>query len=803
MPTFIRFFDTLSLNDLGSVGGKNASLGEMIRGLRRRHIQVPNGFAVTVEAYQAFVRFNQLEDFLQTEISRFRAEEQSLEQTGRRIRQAFLNGEFPQVLLDEIQTAYQTLSESYQSLAVDVAVRSSATAEDLPDASFAGQQESYLNVTGVGGVREAIRKCYASLFTDRAIAYRERQGYDHEQVLLSVGVQKMVRSDLGASGVIFTLDTETGFPDVVVVTGAWGLGECVVQGMVTPDEFLIFKPLLGKVDHQPILSKRLGIKLKKMIYAPDRVGSTQIVDTSREERFGFCLDDARLLKLSQWAVEIEKHYQRPMDIEWALDGESGELFVVQARPETVQSQKALQSIQTFRLKEKGEPLITGLAIGDAIATGKVCLIRSVDDIEQFRPGSILVTTMTDPDWVPIMSKAAGIVTDQGGRTCHAAIVSRELGVPALVGTGFSTRVLKEGQSVTLSCAEGDQGFVYSGILNYETEEQSLTDIPTTVTRMMLNLANPDIAFRWWRLPSAGIGLARMEFIINNAIRIHPMALLQPEKITDEATRLQIAELTRGYAIKSEFFVDQLAYGIARIAASQFPEPVIVRMSDFKSNEYANLIGGPAFEHSEENPMLGFRGASRYYHPNYRPAFELECRAIRKVRETIGLSNVKVMIPFCRTLEEAQKVQEIMASQGLKRGEAGLEMYVMCELPANVVLAEAFAEYFDGFSIGSNDLTQLVLGVDRDSASLTHLFDERNPAVKAMISQVIATAKRLGKKVGICGQGPSDYPDFALFLVEQGIDSMSLNPDSFVSVSQSVHVLEQELGRRQALKPDSL
>lgn len=793
MLEYIRNFETLSLNDLSLVGGKNASLGEMLRTLQQRQIKVPNGFAITVKAYENFVQHNQLAQFISSELAAFRTEQQTLEQTGKRIRQAFLKGKFSAEVAEVIEQAYQQLSEQYQSLAVDVAVRSSATAEDLPDASFAGQQETYLNITGSDDVLVATRKCYASLFTDRAIAYRERQGYDHEQVLLSVGVQKMVRSDIGSSGVLFTIDTETGFPDVVVITGSWGLGECVVQGMVTPDEFLVFKPLLNQSDKVPILSKKVGLKHKKMIYAEDKVGSTVIVDTSREERLQFCLSETDILTLARWAQEIEKHYQRPMDIEWALDGESKELFIVQARPETVQSQKALESIQTFRLKDQGEPLIQGLAIGDAIATGKVCLIRSVEDIDQFRPGSILVTSMTDPDWVPIMSQAAGIVTDQGGRTCHAAIVSRELGVPALVGTGYATRILKDQQTVTLSCAEGDQGFVYQGILNYETESQSLTDIPTTRTKMMLNMANPDVAFRWWRLPSAGIGLARMEFIINNAIRIHPMALLQPEKVTDQAVLDTIRQMTPHYSNKSAYFIDTLAYGIAKIAASQYPEPVIVRMSDFKSNEYANLIGGSFFEVSEENPMLGFRGASRYYSPQYRPAFELECQAIRKVREQMGLKNVTVMIPFCRTLEEAQKVQQIMAEQGLERAQEGLEMYVMCELPANVILAEQFAEVFDGFSIGSNDLTQLVLGVDRDSAALTHLFDERNPAVKAMIAQVIQVAKRLNKKIGLCGQGPSDYPDFALFLVEQGIDSMSLNPDSFVNVCHQVAALEKELG----------
>lgn len=792
MSACIRFFETLSLNDLPLVGGKNASLGEMYRTLRQRQIQVPNGFAITTTGYQQFVEFNQLQSRIESTLEQFRNQQLNLQQAGKLIRQAFLNGRFPDDLRQEVENAYQQLSESYQQLAVDVAVRSSATAEDLPDASFAGQQETYLNIIGSGGVLEATRKCYASLFTDRAIAYREEQGYAHHDVLLSVGVQKMVRSDAGASGVLFTLDTETGFPNVVVITGAWGLGECVVQGSVTPDEFLVFKPLLEKPDFEPIISKRLGSKERKMIYAPDRIGATQIVDTSYLERSQYCLDNATILQLARWACTIEKHYQRPMDIEWAWDGELKELFIVQARPETVQSQKALETLKTYRLEAQQQPLLEGLAVGDAIATGKVCLIKSVEDIDQFVEGSILVTTMTDPDWVPIMSKAAGIITDQGGRTCHAAIVSRELGVPALVGTHIGSKVLKADQAVTLSCAEGDMGFVYAGILEYATETQSLTEIPQTRTQMMLNLANPDIAFRWWRLPTAGIGLARMEFVINNVIRIHPMALLQPEKVTEEADQQEIRNLTRGFGHKADYFVETLAYGLAKIAASQFPHPVIVRMSDFKSNEYANLIGGKYFEGLEENPMLGFRGASRYYHPDYQPAFELECQALRKVREQMGLNNVVAMIPFCRTLEEAIKVKEIMASQGLVQGENGLELYVMCELPANVFLAAQFAEHFDGFSIGSNDLTQLVLGVDRDSHQLTHLFDERNPAVLAAITQIIATAKQCQKKVGICGQGPSDFPDFAAFLVEQGIDSLSLNPDSFIKVAQRIAELEAQL-----------
>lgn len=788
MKQFIRVFDSLSLQDIPLVGGKNASLGEMLRALKSKQVQVPDGFALTVEAYRHFIEANQLEASIHQELQRYQNQEQSLNECGRRIRHRILNAEFPTDLRETIQQAYQDLSEIYGVLAADVAVRSSATAEDLPDASFAGQQESYLNVIGSGSVLESIRKCYASLFTDRAIAYREKQGYAHMDVFLSVGIQKMARSDLGASGVLFTLDTETGFPDVVVITGAWGLGECVVQGMITPDEFIVFKPLLSEPQTNPIISKKVGSKDRKMLYSPDRVGMTTIVETSREERHAFCLQETDILKLARWAVEIEKHYQRPMDIEWAYDGQSQELFIVQARPETVQSQKSAETLKTYRLKNKSNVLLEGLAVGDSIATGNVCLIKDVEDIAQFKEGSILVTTMTDPDWVPIMSKAAGIITDQGGRTCHAAIVSRELGVPALVGTNMGTRVLKHGQAVTLSCAEGDQGFVYAGFLDFETEAQSLTSIPQTQTQLMLNIANPDIAFRWWRLPAAGIGLARMEFIINNVIRIHPMALLHLDQLDDD-TRHQILELTRSYPDKERYFVDQLAYGIAKIAASQHPHPVIVRMSDFKSNEYANLIGGSFFEADEENPMIGFRGASRYYSPEYQEAFKLECQAIRKVREEMGLKNVTVMIPFCRTLAEAEKVQTIMAKEGLHRGKDGLEIYVMCELPANVFLASQFAKVFDGFSIGSNDLTQLTLGVDRDSSKLTHLFDERNEAIKCAIIQVIAAAKAAQIKVGICGQGPSDFPDFAEFLVEQGIDSMSLNPDSFAQVAQTVATLE--------------
>jgi pyruvate, water dikinase len=796
MTTFIRFFNTLSLNDVPIVGGKNASLGEMIRLLSRKNIQVPNGFATTVEAYRHFLEYNHLSEKIQHLIEEFTAGTRTLESTGKSVRNLFLNTQFPEPFIAALETAYSTLSQEYGQDIVDVAVRSSATAEDLPDASFAGQQETFLNITGIGGILDACRKCFASLFTDRAIHYREEKGYDHLEVSLSIGIQKMVRSDLACSGVLFTLDTETGFPNIVTITGAWGLGECVVQGMVTPDEFIVFKPLLEEDEKVPILSKKLGRKDKKMIYAVGGVGTTRIIDTSFEEKYNYCLSDAEIMKLARWASIIEKHYQKPMDIEWAQDGESGELFIVQARPETVQSRKSIELLKSYTLTDEGKAIVQGLSVGDAIVTGRVCLIKNVEDIAQFIPGSILVTEMTDPDWVPVMSKAAGIITDQGGRTCHAAIVSRELGVPAVVGTANATRTLKHEQVITLSCAQGEQGFVYDGILNFEESAVELSNVPTTKTQIMLNIANPDVAFRWWRLPSKGIGLARMEFIINNGIKIHPMALVDYEQLPEDQTKKQIQQMTRGYSDKKEFFVDQLSYGIGKIAASQYPHPVIVRMSDFKTNEYANLIGGKAYEPHEENPMLGFRGASRYYSPEYRAGFDLECKAIRRVRETMGLSNVYIMIPFCRTLEEADKVLAVLSENGLEKGKDELKIYMMCEIPSNVILAEKFAQKFDGFSIGSNDLTQLALGVDRDSGKLAHLFDERNEAVQTMIEMVIEKAHKVGIKVGICGQGPSDYPDFALFLVKAGIDTMSLNPDSFVDVVQRVAELEKQLEKAQ-------
>ena len=685
-----------------------------------------------------------------------------------------------------MRRAYQELSDRYKTSEVDVAVRSSATAEDLPDASFAGQQETFLNISGEDELLEACRKCFASLFTNRAISYRQEKGFEHMSVSLSVGVQKMVRSDKACAGVMFSIDTETGFPDAVLLTGAWGLGETVVQGSVTPDQFTIFKPLLKNNILRPIIEKKKGTKAKKMIYATDGNKTTvTTVNASGKEREAFVLDDEEILQLARWAVLIEAHYGTPMDMEWAKDGETGELFIVQARPETVQSQQQGGLLKTYKLKETGKVLSTGLSIGGAIAQGKVCRVLSAQDIDRVEPGSILVTEMTDPDWVPVMKKVAGIVTDYGGRTCHAAIVSRELGIPAVIGTGDASRVLASGQAVTLSCAEGDQGYIYEGLLDFESADVDLSDMPETRTKIMLNIASPGAAFDWWRLPAEGIGLARMEFIINNLIKIHPMALIHYDELKDRAAWQTIRDMTQGYDNKCDYFIDRLSQGIGKIAASQYPHPVVVRLSDFKTNEYADLIGGRDFEPEEANPMLGFRGAARYYSDRYKAGFLLECQALKKVREDMGFDNVVIMVPFCRRLEEADKVLKILAEQGLERGKNGLELYVMCEIPSNVLLADKFAERFDGFSIGSNDLTQLILGVDRDSAALADLFDEQDEAVKIAIRHVIKEAHAAGKKVGICGQAPSDYPEFAQFLVEAGIDSISLNPDSVIQVKRRV------------------
>jgi len=785
----VVWFDSIGLTDIAQVGGKNASLGEMVRSLAARGVRVPNGFATTADAYRAFVDANGLEAVIRAQLDRYHSGMSTLRETGQNLREAFLAGEFPGDIADDIRVYYRTLAKDAEMANVPVAVRSSATAEDLPDASFAGQQETFLNVSGERDLLDACRRCYASLFTDRAISYREVKKFDHLDVALSIGVQRMVRSDLAGSGVMFSIDTDTGFPGAAVISAAWGLGETVVQGAVDPDKYLVFKALLDEEDYEPIIEKTLGRKDRKMTYAEGGSARTRVIDTPERERRAFVLSNAEIVQLGRWAAIVEEHYGRAMDMEWAKDGLTRELFLVQARPETVHSQKSLTRFSVSRLTETGPLLISGVAIGDSIAAGTACVIRDPADIENFRDGAILVTEMTDPDWVPIMTRAAGIITDHGGPTSHAAIVSRELGVPAVVGTRNATEVLAEGAPITISCAEGDEGFVYAGILAAETEQIDLGAVPITRTQVMVNIASPAAAFEWWRLPSAGVGLARMEFIINNLVKIHPMALVHPERITDPAVHRQITELTRGYDDLGEYFVNTLALGIAKLGAPYYPHPVIVRLSDFKSNEYAHLIGGDVFEQAEENPMLGFRGASRYYNPKYAEGFALECRALKRVREQIGFSNVIVMVPFCRTTTEADRVLAVMAENGLVRGRNGLQVYMMCEIPANVVLAEQFATRFDGFSIGSNDLTQLVLGVDRDSGDLAALFDERNEAVTRMISEAIDKAHAAGIKIGICGQGPSNYPDFAEFLVGEGIDSISLNPDSFLKTVHRIKAAE--------------
>ena len=787
----VLWFEDVGRTDVARVGGKNASLGEMVQALAPKGIRVPPGFATSAEAYWAYLDANRQKQAIAALLDELAVGKATLAETGGAIRSLILKGEWPKATAQAIADAYRQLCERAGKSDVDVAVRSSATAEDLPDASFAGQQETFLNIRGVDALLHACRRCYASLFTDRAISYRQAKGFDHMRVALSIGVQQMVRSDLGGSGVMFSIDTETGFPDVVVIDAAWGLGENVVQGAVDPDEYQVFKPLLDDNGLVPIIEKKCGAKALKMIYASGET-PTRNVPTSKAERAAFVLNDAEILTLARWAAAIEKHYGCPMDMEWARDGGTGEIFIVQARPETVQSRPGATTFRSYAITKKGKTLAEGLAVGDAVVSGQVCLIESSRDIANFVDGSILVTGTTDPDWVPIMKRAAAIVTDHGGRTSHAAIVSRELGLPAIVGTGNATHVLHGEQSITVSCAEGDRGFIYEGVADFETSEVDVTDLPSTRTEIMLNLANPAAALRWWRIPSDGVGLARMEFVVGNHIRIHPMALVRYDTLKDEDARRQIAEITAGYADKAEYFVDKLARGLSRIAASAWPKPVIVRMSDFKTNEYAGLIGGAEFEPREENPMIGFRGAARYYSPRYREGFALECRAIRRLRNEMGFTNVVVMIPFCRSTREADRVLEEMAVNGLERGKDGLQVFVMCEIPSNVVLAAEFAKRFDGFSIGSNDLTQLTLGVDRDSAELADLFDESDAAVEWMIANVIREAGKAGAKIGLCGQAPSDHPEFAAFLVECGIDSISVSPDSFIAVKRQVAAAEAAL-----------
>ena len=790
---YIRWFEDLGSEEVDIVGGKNASLGEMISALREESILVPAGFATTSEAYHDYIRENDIKDKLSEKLGKLKKDMSNLGKIGKSIRRLFLKGEFSDEASGEIRSAYAELSRRNDREEVGVAVRSSATAEDLPDASFAGQQETFLNISGEDDVLDACKRCYASLFTNRAISYRIERGFDHLDVALSIGIQKMVRADKAGSGVMFSIDTESGFEKVVVIDAAWGLGENVVQGAVNPDEYLVFKPLLNKDNFKPIIDKTLGDKSKKMVYARNGSVNTRNVDTSKKERNSYVLNDDEIIRLARWAVKIEDHYGRPMDMEWAKDGQDNELYIVQARPETVQSQKEGLSIKSFELKEEGEKILSGLSIGEAIASGKAQIIKDANDIDDFNNGSILVTGMTDPDWVPIMKKSAGIVTDYGGRTSHAAIVSRELGIPAIVGTADATEAIEDGREITIDCTSSDEGIVYDGSLDFEESEMDLKKVPETKTEIKMNIASPGAAFRWWRLPARGIGLARMEFIINNSIKIHPRALLEYDNLEDKQVKKSIRRLTRGYDNKEDYFIINLSQGIARIAASQHPYQVLVRMSDFKSNEYADLIGGGPFEPSEENPMLGFRGASRYYNDKFREAFSLECRAIRKVRDELGLSNVAIMIPFCRTLAEADRILEILAENDLERGRNGLQVYVMCEIPSNVILGREFAQRFDGFSIGTNDLTQLVLGIDRDSEILSGLFDERDEAVKRMISDLIVKAHEENCEVGICGQAPSDHPDFAEFLVRSGIDSISLNPDSVLDVIHKVAKVEAEIG----------
>jgi pyruvate, water dikinase len=795
----VRWFEDIGIEDVPVVGGKNASLGEMYRELAAKGVKVPNGFAVTAQAYHDFLSEAGLEATIRETLKDLDTRDlTNLSHRGNRIRQAMLAVSLPQALERAILESYERLSEGAPG-PVDVAVRSSATAEDLPDASFAGQQETYLNVQGPLALLDTCKRCFASLFTDRAIAYRVEKGFHHQKIALSIGVQRMVRSDLASAGVMFSIDTETGFRDAVLINAAYGLGENVVQGSVNPDEYYVFKPTLMK-GYRPILNKRLGSKEFKLIYD---VGGSKMVKNMPvppEDRARFAVTDEDILTLARWACLIEDHYRdkrgadSPMDMEWAKDGTTGELFIVQARPETVQSRKDPAVIETYRLTSRSRVLVSGRSVGGKIGQGAVRVIKQVQQIQDFQDGDVLVTDKTDPDWVPIMKRASAIVTNRGGRTCHAAIVSRELGLPAVVGAGRATEVLKNGQLVTVSCAEGETGYVYEGTLSIEIERVCIKDQPQPKTAIMMNVADPEEAFRLSFLPNNGVGLAREEFIIANTIQVHPLALLDYQQLEDQTVKDEIDRVTVGHHDKAEFFVDKLAQGIAMIAAAFYPKDVIVRLSDFKSNEYANLIGGRRYEPAEENPMLGFRGASRYYDPRYRAGFALECRALRRVREDMGLSNVKIMIPFCRTVDEGRRVLDEMAHYGLRRGDQGLEVYLMCEIPSNVLLAEEFAAICDGFSIGSNDLTQLTLGVDRDSELVAPLFDERNPAVMRFIATAIQTVKATGKKIGICGQAPSDYPEFARFLVEQGIDSISLNPDAVMKTTASVLAMEQTLGR---------
>jgi pyruvate,water dikinase len=784
----IRWFDTLSSEDVALVGGKNASLGELTTQLAEAGVRVPYGFATTADVFWAVLDGAGLRARI---LDLLNDDTRTPEEAAAQIRQLITEADLPDAFVAALGDAYRDLGQRYNQENVDVAVRSSATAEDLPEASFAGQQDTFLNVSGIEQVIAAVRKCFASLFTERAIYYRNEKGFDHADVALSVGIQKMVRADRASAGVMFTLDTETGFPDVTVINAAWGLGEGVVSGEVTPDEYRVYTPFLEDDSLSPIIGHQVPRKDRKCVYADG--GSTQIVPVSDTDAHTAVLTEADIMQLARWGMSIEAHYGQAMDIEWAKDGNTGDIFVVQARPETVQSQRESATLRTYSLSERSEVLVRGAAIGDAIATGPVCCLDDPSQRDDFVDGGILVTELTDPDWVPLMKRASAIVTDRGGRTSHAAIVSREMGLPAIVGTENATQALNAGREVTVSCADGDEGQVLDGTLDFEVDEQDLSTLPDVDTRVMINVASPPVAMKWWRLPVEGVGLARMEYIINNIIEVHPLALTRFEQVKDAEARDKIERMTAGYDHKPDYFVDTLARGIATIAAAQYPHPVIVRMSDFKTNEYANLIGGQIFEPDEENPMMGWRGAARYYSEDYADGFALECQALRMARQEMGFDNIVAMIPFCRTPNEGREVLKLMAEQGLKRGEDGLKVYAMAEVPSNIVLADRFSDLFDGFSIGSNDLTQLTLGVDRDSDRLAYLFDERDEAVTRSIRHLIDTAhdpeQGTAIPVGICGQGPSDHPDFAAFLVEAEIDTISVLPDSVARTIRTIADVE--------------
>ncbi|MBN1157113.1 phosphoenolpyruvate synthase [Candidatus Woesearchaeota archaeon] len=796
---FILWFDQLCIEDVPLVGGKNASLGEMYSNLSKKGVNVPNGFAVTAAAYRYLLDKANLRGQIADALNGLNTSDMNnLAERGRKVRQIIRNAEFPPELKNAIVEAYGHLCKQYGEN-TDVAVRSSATAEDLPDASFAGQQETYLNIRGELSLIDACKKCFASLFTNRAISYRADKGFDQFSIALSIGVQKMVRSDLACSGVMFSIDTESGFKDAVFLTGSYGLGENVVQGAVNPDEYYIFKPTLRE-GYRSIISKKVGSKEIKMIYDEHGNKHTKNVPVDPDDRKRFVLNDEEILTLARWACSIEDHYSckanhfKPMDMEWAKDGISTQLFIVQARPETVQSRKDVSKLKEYVLLEKGNTLVVGHSVGSKIGQGRSHIIKDVKGISQFNKGEVLVTEMTDPDWEPIMKIASAIVTNRGGRTCHAAIISRELGIPCVVGTIDGTQKIPSGKDITVDCSKGDEGTVYEGLLKYKVDETDLTSLPKPNTKIMMNVGNPEQAFELSFIPNQGVGLAREEFIINNAIKVHPLALMEFDKVQDAEARRIIEELTFGYVNKADYFVDKLAEGVAMIGAAFYPKDVIVRLSDFKSNEYANLIGGKSFEPKEDNPMIGWRGASRYYDPKYRKGFALECRALKRVRDEMGLKNVIVMIPFCRTITEAKKCLAEMESNGLRKGENGLKVYAMCEIPANVILADEFLNIIDGFSIGSNDLTQLTLGLDRDSELVAHIYSERDEAVKRLIRQVIDVSNRRGKYIGICGQAPSDYEDFAIFLVEAGINSMSLNPDTVIKTTLKISETEKQLGK---------